>query len=71
MGQQLIENYINELNFTTINELHKLIDEEIMGKQSIINSIRRLKKREDIKYLTIGREDLLFDNTFWGEVTNE
>ena len=71
MGQQLVKNYIEQLSFTTINELHQAIDENIMGKRSIINAVRRLNKGKEIHQLTLGLENLFIDNTFWEEDINE
>jgi len=68
MGQDTTEKLINQLKFTTLNELRELIDEKEMGTQSIIKSLGRLSKYNEVITFKISRETIYLSPKFYNKI---
>lgn len=71
MGQEIVEKFINKCDFTTFDELKNLIDKKIMGEQSLIKALGKLKKQNEVITFKISRQTVYFNPIFYEKIGDE
>ena len=68
MGQATTEKLINQLKFTTLEELRSLIKKDDMGTPAITKSLGRLNKSNDVITFKISRQTIYLCPEFYNQI---
>ena len=68
MGQEIAERLIAKLQFTTLEELRELIDEDKMGNQSLIKALGKLVKHQEVITFKISRQTIYLCPEFYNQI---